>query len=307
MSSMMPYRVIRAGLLILLASSGALAAQPRGNLRYSIVVDKFENKTNSSHALGDEWSMLLTSKLHESGQFIVVAQTDMQLRALKEQLAAMSGTSAMGRKSAVRGQMTPAQLLIKGVITDFKEDAADQNGGVNLGNFKIGGGQKRTEIRANLQIIDASTGVIVAAKQIIGLSQKRGFSLRSNRGDNVNMGQDDNVQAALDKAISDAIPWIVAQLPSVRWRGSVMKVDKERIIINRGTREGVRVGDELIVGESEILRDPDTGEVAEELIHERARIKVIEVTERAAICSIVSGKMSQIVERMAVKYGNESS
>jgi len=306
---MTPFKNFRAGLLLLMllgSSIEAMAAQPRGNLRYSIVVDKFDNKTNSSVALGNEWSTLLTSKLHESGHFIVIAQTDMQLRALKEQLASMSGKNAMGRKSAVRGQMAPAQLLVKGVITDFKEDAADQNGGINLGKFKIGGGQKRTEIRADLQIVDASTGVLVASKRIIGFSQKRAFSLHSNRGD-VSSGHDDNVQDALDKAISEAIPWIVAQLPSVHWRGSVMKVDKERIIINRGTREGVSVGDELIVGESEMLRDPDTGEVAEELIHERARIKVIEVTERAAVCSLVSGKMGQIVERMAVKYSNENS
>jgi len=78
-------------------------------------------------------------------------------------------------------------------------------------------------------------------------------------------------------------------------------------VINRGSREGVSVGDQLIVGESEILRDLDTGEAVEELVHERARIKVVEVIERIAFWSLLSGKMGQIVERMVLKYSNENS
>src|SRR5205807_2351144 len=98
--------------VLFLCAAPAIAAPPRGNLRYSIIVDKFENKTESPRALGNEWSTLLTSKLYESGRFIVVSQTDMQLKALEEQLRGASGTTAQGRKTAVRGQMTPAQLLV---------------------------------------------------------------------------------------------------------------------------------------------------------------------------------------------------
>jgi hypothetical protein len=83
-------------------------------------------------------------------------------------------------------------------------------------------------------------------------------------------------------------------------------VDKDRIIINRGTREGVSAGDEFIVGESEILRDPDTGEVLDEVLHERARIKVMQVNERTSVCSVVSGTAGQVVERMAIQYSSES-
>ncbi|MBV9476829.1 MAG: hypothetical protein JO315_12215 [Acidobacteria bacterium] len=303
------FRLLSAGFCfaLFLVVGSSFAEAPRGSLRYSVVVAKFENKTSSERSLGDEWATLLTTKLYESGHFIVVSQTETQLQALKEQLRVGSGITAQGKKSAVRGQMTPAQLLVEGIITDFKEAAADQGGGVGIGKFRVNAGRKTTEIRATMQIVDTSTGAVVAAHNFVGVAQARSFSVaQSDRGNAVSMGRDDNVQAAFEKAIEEAIPWMVNQLPSIRWRGSVVKVDKDRIIVNRGSREGVSAGDEFIVGESEILRDPDTGEVLDEVVHERARIKVIQVNERTAVCTVVTGTANQIVERMGILYSNES-
>jgi len=286
-----------------LAAANPPVAAQRGGLRYTVAVDKFENKANSAGKLGDEWSTMLTSKLHESGRFIVVAQTDMQLAALKEQLRGATVT-VQGKKTAVRGQMSPIQLLVKGVITSLKEGTSDQGGGFNIAGMVIRGGQKKTEVRATLQMVDASTGALVAAKEFIGTTQKRGISL-DRGGATISSSQSDNVQAAFEQAIDAVIPWMVAQLPSVHWRGSVVHVDHDRILVNRGSREGVSIGDELIAGEQEIIRDPDTGEVLDELVHERARLKVVSVTERTATCTVVSGSATQLVERMAIKYASE--
>lgn len=294
---------------LLLWGTPSWGGTPQGNLRYSVVVDKFENKTNS-HRLGDEWGTQLTSALHESGQFIVVAQDDMQLKALKEQLRGMSGVTAQGRKTAVRGQMTPAQLLVKGEITDLRQGTANQGGGIGVGNFRINAGRKKTEVRGTLQMIDATTGALVAAKSFVGIAQDRALSLghqSGNRGGNVDMGEDDNVHKALEQAISEVIPWMVSQLPSVPWRGSVVKIDGERVIINRGSREGVASGDEFVAGESEVLRDPDTGEVLDEVVHERARIRVVRANEKTSVCSVVNGDSGQIVEGMGIQFSRERS
>ncbi|HYC89978.1 MAG TPA: CsgG/HfaB family protein [Thermoanaerobaculia bacterium] len=289
---------------LLFCATAALAA-PKGSLRYTVVVDKFENATNNPRALGDEWSTVLTTKLHESGHFIVVAQSDMQLKALNEQIRGASGTTAQGKKTAVRGQMTPAQLLVKGVITNLKEGSADQGGGFGFGEFRVGGGRAKTEIRATMQMIDASTGALVAAKDFVGIASKGVLNIGNRKGD-VKMGKDDNVHEAFDKAMTQAIPWMVEQLPSVQWRGTVVKVDKERIIVNRGLREGVSVGDEFVVGESEVIRDPDTGEVIDEVIRERARLKVVSVGERTSVCSVISGSGNQVGERMTIRYSSET-
>ena len=299
-------RWISMTIALLLCSTAAMAAAPRGSLRYTVLVEKFQNATENPRALGDEWATLLTSKLHDSGHFIVVSQADMQRGALKEQARGASGTTTQGKKTAVRAQMTPAQLLVKGVITHLKEGAADQGGGWGFGDVRIKAGRAKTEIRATLQMIDASTGALVAAKDFVGTASKGGFSIGKRDKGDVSMGQDDNVHAAFDQALTQVIPWMVAQLPSVQWRGSVVKVDKERIIVNRGAREGVSAGDEFVVGESEVIRDPDTGEVIDEIIHERARIKVMQVSERTSVCSVVSGSIGQVVERMTIRYSSET-
>jgi curli biogenesis system outer membrane secretion channel CsgG len=299
--------LVSRGILItlLLLPAVPAATQPRGNLRYSVMVSKFDNATGDERALGEEWATLLTSKLQTTGHFIVVAQGDMQENAIQEQVRGTAGVTTQGRKTAQRSQMTPAQLLVKGVITQLKKDSADQSGGVNVGPYTVGGGRTKTEIRATLQMIDASTGALVAANNFVGTSQKKRIVIGRREGV-VQMGQDDNVHAALENAIDTVIPWMVQQLPSVQWRGTVIKVDKERVIVNRGSREGVSSGDEFIVGESEILRDPDTGEVLDEIVKERARVKVVQVGDKTAVCSVVSGNIGQIVERMTVRYGNGS-
>jgi curli biogenesis system outer membrane secretion channel CsgG len=295
---------------LLVWSTPSFAGSPSGGLRFTVVVDNFENKSESPRRLGDEWATLLTTALHESGHFIVVAQDDMQLTALKEQLRGLSGITTQGKKTAVRGQMSPAQLLVKGVITHFEEGAASQGGGVGVGRFRVNAGRKKTEIRATLQMIDASTGALVAAKSFTGSASGRAFSLQHQEGNhdgNVELGNNDNVHEAFEKALAEVIPWMVEQLPSVAWRGSIVKVDSGRIIINRGSREGVNTGDEFVAGESEILRDPDTGEVLDEVLHERARIRVVNIGERTATCSIVNGEAGQIVVGMAVQYSRDKS
>ena len=280
-----------------------------GGLRYTVVVDKFENKTGKEE-IGDQWATLLTAALHENGHFIVVAQDEVQLKALHEQVRGLSGETVKGRKTAVRGQMAPAQLLVEGVITHVQLGNAAQNGGFGVGPIRINTGRKTTEIRATLQMIDTSTGVVVAAKNFTGLSQGRALSVGGGEGTTggvVNLGKDDDVHAAFEKAIGEVIPWMVAQLPSVVWRGTVVRVADGGVIINRGSREGVAPGDEFIAGESEILRDPDTGELLDEVVHERARIRVEQSNDRTSTCSIVSGDKRQLVVGMAVRYRGEGS
>jgi len=305
--------LIAASAALLLASTPSFAKEKdkaKGGLRYSVVVDKFQNKTENK-GLGDEWSTVLTSKLFESGQFIVVALPDAQVSALKEQLRAASGKTAQGKKAPARGQATPAQLLVSGVITNYKENASDQGGGIGVGRFRINAGRSTVEVRGTLQMIDTTTGTVVAAKEFTGVAAARGMGVKEDdektkKGDDAKLARQANIHAAFEKALEDVIPWMVKQLPSVRWRGTVVRVDQMGIIVNRGQREGVATGDEFIVGEPDIVRDPDTGEIIDELIRERARIKVVQVSDRTAICTLVNGDVGQIVERMAIKYSNRN-
>ena len=94
--------------------------------------------------------------------------------------------------------------------------------------------------------VNSETGQVVASTSVIGESGKRGYKLGyygSALGGLTGMfgGEDaDNVGQAAENAVGKAIEFMVKQLDSIAWEGSVMMVKgADKIIINRGEREGV--------------------------------------------------------------------
>ena len=264
-----------------------------GGLRFSIAVTKFENHANynGSFQLADTWGSMLTDSLQQSGHFIVLGEADMRDAAMKEQDLAKTGRLAGGDKTPTTGNMTPAQLLIKGEITNF-QTTSGQHGGVAFGGIRLGGGGDEAEINAVIYVVDSTTGQVVASHKVLGKVKSSGLSVGfSDRDWSGDMGgfKKTNVGTAMEKAIDDGVAFIVAQIPSLHWSGNVILVKPPMVYINRGTREGVANGQTFKVGTSEILRDPATGETLDVAFTEKGRIKVENAKEKISVCSIVSG------------------
>ena len=121
----------------------AQAEEATGGLRYSISVTQFENRAgwHGYWDLGDAWDTVLTDMLNQTGKFIVLGEMDMRFAAMDEQDFAASGRTAGGKKAPATGQMTPAQLLVKGAITHVQGSTGDMGGGIRIKGFRIGGGQ----------------------------------------------------------------------------------------------------------------------------------------------------------------------
>ena len=81
---------------------------------------------------------------------------------------------------------------------------------------------------------------------------------------------------------------------------SVVLVKGDNVYINRGSREGVSVGQEFTVGEVEVLRDPDTGEVLDESMTEYARLTVSQVKEKLSIADVSSGRAVSVTKGMTI-------
>jgi curli biogenesis system outer membrane secretion channel CsgG len=157
---------------------------------------------------------------------------------------------------------------------------------------RVAGGGSEAEINAVIYVVDSTTGQVVASHKVLGKVKSSGLSVGfSNRDWSGDMGgfKKTNVGTAMEQAIDDGVAFIVAQIPSLHWSGNVILVKGPMVYINRGTREGVAIGQTFKVGTSEILRDPATGETLDVAFTEKGRIKVDNAKEKISICSVVSG------------------
>jgi curli biogenesis system outer membrane secretion channel CsgG len=288
--------------LILLSTCLVLAAlflvtecaAAEGGLRYSITVSKFENRSNWSGQwhLGDAWGAVFTDSLNQTGKFIVLGEKDMRMEALGEQDFAASGRAAGGGKAVAKGQMTPAQLLVKGEITHFADKTEGGGGGIGVGGFRIGGGASVAEINVVVYIVDSTTGQVMASKKCYGKASDTGLSLGLSKGGfsgDIGGFKKTNAGKAMEQACDEAVSFMVSKLQDIPWTGNVILVKGDSVYINRGTREGVAVGQSFDVGKLVILRDPSTGELLDQSLEKAGSIQVVTAREKVSICKVTKG------------------
>ena len=278
-------------LTAIIFTGATLLAQ--GGLRYSIQVRKFENKAGWGHwDLGDAWGAVLTEKLQQSGKFIVIAEQDMRNAAMSEQDFAASGRTAGGKKAPKTGQMTPAQLMVKGAITQFDDGTSGGSGGVGYKGVRVGLKKGTALISGTVYIVDTTTGMVTASMPFEAKVKKRGLSVGVSKGGfhgDVGGFKKTPAGKVMGEAVNDVVSFLEAQLDSVKWTGTIIKGGKDKIIINRGMREGVSEGQVFVVGEAEEIRDPDTGELLDTDFSITAKIQVTQVKEKLAYCKLIDG------------------
>ncbi len=282
------------------------ADEAKGNLRYTITVSKFENKANWSGQwqLGDGFGAIMTDRLMQSKKFVVLGEKDMRSEALAEQDFGAGGRTAKGSKTPKIGQMTPAQLLVKGTITHVQQ-VSGGGGGLGFRGINVGGSKDSSEITMVCYIVDSETGQVKASKEITGKSSKRGLNLGYSGGALGGLTGDmggfmkDNMGKAASDCIEQSIVFLEAQLEKIPWKGSINSVKEDKFIINRGTREGVSEGMVFDVGTEDQIRDDDTGEVLDVSVKKVGQIKATTVKEKISICEALAGG-KEIKAKMAI-------
>ncbi len=280
----------------LASEENEIPAPPKGALKYSVMVKKFKNEAGWSGkwSIGDGMATVMTDMLNKSGWFITLGDDEMRKAAMAEQDFAAGGRTAGGKKKPKMGRMTPAQLLVRGSITNVQETGSKE-GGLNFMGIHVGGDTGSAEINFTIYIIDSETGQVVASTSVVGESGKRGFQLGyygSELGGLTGMfgGTDkDNVMEAAENAVGKAIKFMISQLENIPWEGTVILVKGNKIIMNRGAREGVTTGRVFRIGEIEELVDPDTGEVLDSEMTTVATAKVTKVKEKISYLKPIQG------------------
>ncbi len=273
------------------------AASAQGNLRYSITVSKFPNEAGWSGKwdIGDGFTTILTDALQQSQKFIVLGDSEMRQEAMAEQDLAASGRMAGGKKAPQVGRMTPAQLLVRGSITHVQDETTGGSGGLSFKGISLGGSKGKAEVNITIYLVDSETGQVKASQKVVGQAGRKGLgvgyhgSALGGLGGNLEGFMNDNVGKACEDAVVQAVEFLTQQLEGIPWEGSIMLANEGKLVINRGSREGVTAGMKFKVGSVEELVDEDTGEVLDVEMSTLGVVSVTEVKEKIAYCTPLAG------------------
>ena len=284
-----------ATLALLIAAAWPLEAMAQGKIR--IAVTAFENKVKTpwwgpSWKIGEGLAEMLTSELSKTGQFIVVERQALG-DIVKEQELGQTGL-IRGETAARTGQILGAQIVVRGAVTEFEEQASGGGAGIRFGGFGAEGKVQNAHVALDIRLIDTSTGQVIASHNAAKSAPAAGGGIGARVG-SVTFGGDAFFQTPLGQAtraaMQDALQFIMATaFKAVTPSFSIVKVEGGMAYLNAGATSNVRVGDVFMVySKGEDLVDPDTGlnlGSNEKMI---GSIQVITVQEKFSIGTIRGG------------------
>ena len=220
------------------------------------------------------------------------------------------------------GRLLGVDAIIVGSITQFGNDTKNTGiGGVGGGLGRIGiGGFSQKESKAivglNARIVNIDTGEIIAVAEGMGESKRKSTSLTGGGGSwggfgagGVNFGSSDFQNTIIGEAVKLATEKMSADVISDQSRvavravvvqGLIAAVAGAQIVLNVGSKAGVKVGDQLNVERvSQEIKDPATGKVIRRLSTPVGVLRVVDVDADSSVAAVVSGtgfKVSDLVK-----------
>lgn len=208
--------------------------------------------------------------------------------------------------AAKLGRLLGVDAIIMGSITQFGRD--DKNTSVGgftrrLDKYGVGGvGVKNAKAVVGLtaRVVSTDTGEILAVARGLGESKRSGTNLlgsgggwATEAGGSVNMSASNYANTILGEATSEATTSLTSTLVSNMSKipARVVKIDAliadvtgDTVIINSGSRAGVKVGDKLAVKRTgREIRDPATGKVLRRVEEGLGELTITEVDEGSAV------------------------
>jgi curli biogenesis system outer membrane secretion channel CsgG len=261
--------------------------------------------------VGKGISDLLVKHLVQDGTYSVI-ERKMLDKILAEQNFSNSDR-ANPSTAAQLGKILGVDAIIVGTITQFGgEDKNVKVGGSGggFGSFGLGGfGRKKSKaiVTVDARVIDIDTAEILAVADGKGESTRTSTSLLGGGGNwggwgagGVDFGssnfQETIIGEAVKLAVEDMTKDLIASNDKLKVRtvvveGLVAAVDAGVVILNVGSKTGLKVGDQLSVERvGREIKDPATGQVIRRMTSKIGVVKVTEIDDISAICALVSGE-----------------
>src|ERR1700739_1585167 len=298
--------------LILVLASACVAQQTQSKKRLAVLNFEYGTVQSSVAAIfganqdaGKGISDLLVQKLVEDGKYSVIERNALD-RVLTEQNFSNSDRADVTTAAKI-GRVLGVDAVVLGSVTQFGRD--DKNttvGGAGLSGltskFGIGGAQKRdakAAVAVTARMVDTSTGEILAAVTGTGESKRSGTSLVGGGGSHgdggggaYDMTSKNFGDTILGEAVHQAVNSMAEQLDTktgaiptrkVEISGLVADVSGTTLILNVGSKAGVKVGDTLEISRLvKSVKDPSTGKVLKTISTKIGAAAVTEVDEQSA-------------------------
>jgi curli biogenesis system outer membrane secretion channel CsgG len=254
-------------------------------LRRKIAIGRFTNETRYGRSLlrdyegdplGKQALDILSNRLVSTGRFLVFERPDL-------------GKIELEQERSGEGSMIGVDVLILGSITEFGRSTTGQTG------FLSSTKRQLAHAKVDIRLADVRTGRLFFATSGSGDASMEsgeiaGFGSRAAYDATLN-------DKALAAAISETVNQLVTKLEARPWRTDILKVDGKKVFISGGERQGLQVGDELVImKEGEQIKSGQTGMIITLPGTPIGRLKIVaffgdDETNEGSVATIIEGSL----------------
>ena len=211
------------------------AVAPGKVLKRKVAIARFSNETRygrsllvdqDSDPLGKQASDMLSSRLIASGQFLVFERPDLAKVRAEQRLTGQE-------------HLIGVDALLVGAVTEFGRSESGKVGFLSATKNQVA--RAKVEVR----LIDVRTGQAFFTAAGVGEANTEtgniaGYGSKAQYDATLN-------DRAIGAAISDVMNTLVNKLCARKWNTDILKADGGKIYISGGERQGLKVGDRLVV------------------------------------------------------------
>lgn len=300
-----------AAFSIFALSSSAFAADGKKsvavlNFDYATVQSGVAAIFGTNQDVGKGIADLLVEKLVKSGQFRVIERKAID-KIMAEQNFSNSDR-ADSTTAAKIGKLIGADAIIMGSITQFGRDDKKTNVGGSVfgsqmskyGLGGVGASKAKAVVGLSARMVSVNTGEILAVANGMGESTRAGTNLIGSGGGAgsaaagmLDMTSSNFANTVLGEAVNNATQKLATELDAnasrlptttVSLNGLVADVSGNSLVLNIGSKAGVKVGDKLTVSRvGREIRDPATGKVIRRVEEKLGEVTISEVDESSAV------------------------
>jgi curli biogenesis system outer membrane secretion channel CsgG len=287
------------------------------NFEYATVQSDISAIFGTRQDVGKGIADLLVDKLVTDGQYSIIER-----KALDKVMAEQnfSNSDRADPSSAAKlGRLLGVDAIVIGSITQFGRD--DRSTSVNgtalgglAGRYGLGGiGQRKAKavVGISARMVDTDTGQILAVASGKGESDRSGALLGGaggtyggGGGGGFDMSSKNFGDTILGEAVNKAVGEVAVRLERESTRlparvsmfsGLVADVSGDTLILNIGSRAGVKIGDVLPVKRSSReIKDPATGKVLRRIEERIGDVRITEADDSSSVGKFTGAIKPQI-------------